>query len=574
MPRRICAFDLLPIELVHVIFNYFLAQEILHSFTNVSDYVDSILFSYSSHRLNFSSISKSTFDLVCRYIRPSQVISLTLSNANDTSGQSDLFLTHFRIEQFIQLRSLRLIEIELDSLESIFSNLTHLTLLRSLTYETNGIKTKCPNWIYGYSGMIINVKSCFEETAMRVLPRLNVSNLEIDVAKKLPRLRHLTLGKSNYGEINRILSQVPQLRSLNVSLQGDASHIHHLSFCSQLNRLTLKIDDSLISMTQMERLLPNLTQLINFELHAKGRRDLADGHRWKVLTEGLVTFNFKFQIYSSPDDLTLSSFRNEFWVREKRWYVAYKEEYLFSIPYFAPVEVHCSSVSLLSVWKTANDTSFYENVTKLNLSPCPSEDNIRIISTMMDFGCIQQLTISKLNHILFLNFYLLSMHCLHTLCINGSLSLDYIEQIRHFRFEQIRTLKISSNSKITDYFIEELLRIFPCVKHLYVSCLQSRAQMIRLIDGFQHLSSASFTITSWHQENERHCYFEPELLIRDSRRLTRGTYRCRFYRSMRGSQSYDIHIWIEEKVSSSSFFVLVLNAFHLKLNFSSDNCVG
>ncbi|CAF4510300.1 unnamed protein product [Rotaria socialis] len=72
-----------------------------------------------------------------------------------------------------------------------------------------------------------------------------IPNLEIDVAKKLPRLRHLTLGKSNFGEINRILSQVPQLRSLNVSLQGDASHIHHLSFCSQLNRLALKIDGNI-----------------------------------------------------------------------------------------------------------------------------------------------------------------------------------------------------------------------------------------------------------------------------------------------------------------------------------------
>jgi hypothetical protein len=245
MSRNICAFDMLPIELVETILNYFWAHEILHSFTNISHYFDAILATYSSYRLNLNSISKSDFDLVCQYIRPSQIILLILSDANGTPGQSDLFLTRFRIEQFIQLRSLRLVEIELDSFESTFSNLNHLVLLRSLTYDTNSIKTKCPNWTYNYSGMLIDTTSCWAETAMRVLPRLNrlnLSNLTFPPAIQLPHLYHLTLKKSTVHQLYKIFSQTPQLRSLNISIQGAALHIHHVNPCLQLNRLTLKLD--------------------------------------------------------------------------------------------------------------------------------------------------------------------------------------------------------------------------------------------------------------------------------------------------------------------------------------------
>ncbi|CAF4091778.1 unnamed protein product [Rotaria sordida] len=226
------------------------------------------------------------------------------------------------------------------------------------------------------------MNSCFAETAIRALPRLNrlnLSNLKISPTIQLLHLHHLTLGKSTIDELNRIFSQAPQLRSLNISLQGDISSIHHLSPCSQLNRLTLKIDDSRISIAQMERFLPKLTQLIHFELHVKGDHDLADGHRWKILSEGLLTFNFKFEFLSSLDELTLDSFRTEFWLREK--------------------------------------------------------------------------------------------HC------------------------------------------------------------------------------ASFTVKSSYSKDERHWYFDPEFSIRGTRRLIRGTFRCRFYRSTRASSSYDVHIWIEERVS-------------------------
>ena len=125
-----CFLDLLPVELLFHLFTYFWTHEILLSFLNVSDHVDAILTNYSTYQVNFKAILKSHFDLVCKYIRPDQIISLIISDETDTSGQSELFFSHFRIEQFTQLQCLTLIEPEIDTLSFIFPNLINLHRLR------------------------------------------------------------------------------------------------------------------------------------------------------------------------------------------------------------------------------------------------------------------------------------------------------------------------------------------------------------------------------------------------------------------------------------------------------------
>lgn len=100
MVYKICFFDLLPVELLHSIFIYFSAQDILYSFLNASDRLNAILPAYPSYRLNLKSITKVDFDLICSHIKPDPVLSLTLSDADDTPGESELFFSHFHIEQF------------------------------------------------------------------------------------------------------------------------------------------------------------------------------------------------------------------------------------------------------------------------------------------------------------------------------------------------------------------------------------------------------------------------------------------------------------------------------------------
>jgi hypothetical protein len=134
-----CVCDRLPAELLHTLFNYFSASELLFTFHNVSDYVDVTLQSYPAYQLDFQSISKSHFRRICRHVQLEQVISLVLSDGDDTPGLSEVFFSRFRIEQFIRLRSLTLIAIEFNSLESIFANLSQLHELRSFSFDAYSI---------------------------------------------------------------------------------------------------------------------------------------------------------------------------------------------------------------------------------------------------------------------------------------------------------------------------------------------------------------------------------------------------------------------------------------------------
>jgi phage-related holin len=84
-------FDQLPAELLHTLFTYFFASELFLTFYNINDYVNATLQSYSIYQLDL----KSHFRRICRYVHPEQVISLILSDSNDTPGLSELFFSRF-----------------------------------------------------------------------------------------------------------------------------------------------------------------------------------------------------------------------------------------------------------------------------------------------------------------------------------------------------------------------------------------------------------------------------------------------------------------------------------------------
>ncbi|CAF1342447.1 unnamed protein product, partial [Rotaria sp. Silwood1] len=104
-----CLFDSFPVELVHNIFHYLWAHEIFHAFTRLSSYIDNVLVGYDRYSISLSSMVKHQFDLMCLHIRPEQVISITITENNDTPNQSEIFFSKFDILQFINLRSFSII---------------------------------------------------------------------------------------------------------------------------------------------------------------------------------------------------------------------------------------------------------------------------------------------------------------------------------------------------------------------------------------------------------------------------------------------------------------------------------
>ena len=128
-----CRLNILPVELLHGVFEYFWAHEILQSFSNVSEHVNAVPLNYPTYQINFQDNQrKKQFDLGCDRIRPDQILSLRTSDEKYI-GQSELFFSRFQLEQFPQLHSLTFVEIEDNSLSIIFHRLANLPQLRSLT---------------------------------------------------------------------------------------------------------------------------------------------------------------------------------------------------------------------------------------------------------------------------------------------------------------------------------------------------------------------------------------------------------------------------------------------------------
>ena len=240
-----CLLDWFPVEVLHILFTYFRAHEILLNFTDLSDYIDGILLAYPTWQLNFQSIRRDHFDLVCRRIQPEKVISLTLSDDSDTPGQSELFFSRFRIEQFSHLRSLTLIKIEFESLKDIFSDLDKLQQLNSLSFEIYSTTHKYLPSCNSMRTQMIQLRTILLDLYTRVLPRLtrlcvsDASNLR---SIPLSQLCHLKLASCQHDELKHIIQHAPLLRSLDVHLTLEHPHAEITLTSSQLTRLRLTID--------------------------------------------------------------------------------------------------------------------------------------------------------------------------------------------------------------------------------------------------------------------------------------------------------------------------------------------
>lgn len=237
-----CPLDIFPVELLHNIFSYFSSHEILRTFSDVSPYLDAVLLAYPCYRVNFKSIRRTDFDLICQRISPNQVISLTLSDDKNTPGQIQLFLSRFQIDQFIHLRSLTLIDIGCDFWEPIVSKISQLNSLVSFSYI---VPTRSEPWVSVLSGTeITKLDKHLFDIYSPVLPKLNRLRLlhgNYFTSTQFPCLRQLTLERCSSDTLKHLCSAAPQLESLDIELQLFRSKQTFIYPFAHLNRLVLKI---------------------------------------------------------------------------------------------------------------------------------------------------------------------------------------------------------------------------------------------------------------------------------------------------------------------------------------------
>ncbi|CAF0936102.1 unnamed protein product [Adineta steineri] len=507
--------DIFPVELIYQLLNYFSAHEIFHTFTNISSYIDNVLLDYSNYRLNFKSITKKEFDLVCQRITPSHVISLTLCDNENTPGQIELFLSRFQLNQFTRLCSLTLIDIGPDYWESIVTNLNDLKNLRSFFCYS---MSKTDTWIskISYDNIIQLDLHLFNNYSL-IFPHLKWLRFTHGYflnSIQFPYLLHLILRSCTIDTMTNICHAAPNLKSLTTVLKLNESDSNFILPFNQMNRLTLHTEGANLSMSNIEQIIANLPCLKYLQLRTHGYGDLLDGQRLQLVTKHLITFNIMFSIIDDSDLQDLDSFRSSYWLNEKHWYVAYAYNCLFSVPFYATTFTNEQfDVPILST--LPDNTIFNTCITHLTLSEPSINTNhyfnqvhtltmyhfipLSSIVQIVDLNRIQHLCLCITTEYHGIISVINEMPSLYRITLRNKVK-EFLDIVQANSLKKIRHLEIGVILPYDDddnYNIEQLNSVFPNVQNLDIAYLCSIVQIFNFINQFKKLLTASFYCIPW-----------------------------------------------------------------------------
>ncbi|CAF1200139.1 unnamed protein product [Rotaria sp. Silwood1] len=319
----------LPVELLYRIFDSLDAETILFSIQYVCKRFHLIIINYNRYKLNFKTIFKHSFHQLCRITDPKNIISLILSDDNQTPGQIELFLSLYRIEEYIRLQSVTLMAIEEFYLNIILKHLSSNCSLTSLVIhcELNSVLS---------TETLLFLSLTIGKNSLRKLDlNLGYTNIDkfewpLDCSIQYLRLSN----RIRFDKFCMILHCLPSIKTmiLRDCLINDIKEINNLISNNILYRqlTSLTFEDCDLKMTIIESLLSLTPSLIHLIIIGNSD-DLFDGARWEKFIQtkllDLNKFQFAFQsnmnISHDPTGLEslLMPFQTPFWLETKQWLV-------------------------------------------------------------------------------------------------------------------------------------------------------------------------------------------------------------------------------------------------------------
>ncbi|CAF1267366.1 unnamed protein product [Rotaria magnacalcarata] len=375
-------------ELFVNIFEYLNTAHLLQTFHGLNSRFDHLLniFFRANRNLDFRSISKSKFDIVCQHIVPTiidRIISIRLSDDNQTPQQIDLFLSQFSLSrQCIELRSLSLYQIHSkQTTKRILSDISCLQNLNYLTIDTmyieeENIFSQMLDVIWGLPALthccIINMK--WKPPANFNYGTVISSTLEhVSLTGEYISLHQLTC----------LFQNTPFLRTLAVGINKDYERGDVLATIPSMITLTIHwAVNSTIVLTNFLKKMPNLRRLkIKLELTQLS----LNGNQWKEFIldylPKLKDFHFNMKIFIPSErspiekiiDNLLNSFRTFFWLHERQWFVrcdwSLENRHSFASFYTVPYAFDTFSYYNKTISKSTYDdidTLVYTNVCSLS----------------------------------------------------------------------------------------------------------------------------------------------------------------------------------------------------------------
>jgi hypothetical protein len=334
-------FESLPNEILIECFEYLNGPDIIYGFERLNSRFQ-MLIEYIPLHINFQMINKTIFDRFCKQMleNPSlkqQIYSIKLSDSLDTCKQIQTFLSFFSLKQFYQLRSLTLIEMDIENIEKIQSMLPSLENLRHFSFD------------------------CWdrEDNILMSLPLLTIQILSIpylDSDPSIDKIRlitHLTVSDvCTLTRLSTFLKLTPMLKYLNInelSQNSDELLINDIqaNYCL-ISLIVKKIRQPTFSF--IEILLKQIPNLENLILSTEDSREILDASHWEHLISSLLKhlkiFKFQFfiefqkfnNIISTVEEI-FDQFQNDFWHKEHQWYTLFISdddyEMISTIPYYS-----------------------------------------------------------------------------------------------------------------------------------------------------------------------------------------------------------------------------------------------
>jgi hypothetical protein len=288
MPVSELLLDRFPVELIFNIFTYLTAIEIVDSFYSFSRYLRECIRSYEEYRINLKSIHKSKFDRICNIIRPDQIMTLTISDDEETPGQMNLFFTRFPTfeNSFIRLEHLHIRNFE------EFPILSRMEYLHTMTIDFERWPLYSFDYakIREYDNKLVNI---FRLPTLRTLI-LNNESLNVDFNFNIfPINEHLYKFKVHLRTIDNlsfIFKSIPNIQQLiislsTISIEDDFPQESNVPL--SLTHLTIMINYGFRD--GIQQIVQSCSTLIYLKIHIqRNYTDLyqwLDGDWWRLLIE-------------------------------------------------------------------------------------------------------------------------------------------------------------------------------------------------------------------------------------------------------------------------------------------------